>query len=227
MTTLNFTGFTPATAQFFKDLTENNNKIWFDEHKSIYESEVLNRMKALIIALTPAMQTIDPKFDFRQNKVLSRIYRDIRFSHDKSPYKNHIWITFQRFIPDGRWEDFPAFFMQISANSYDYGMGLYGSKKKILDSFREKIMFEPDHFRAITESVLARGFHPEGETYKKTIKNDLPEYFQPWFRHKYAYVIKSCPIGEEMFSEKFVDILADDFSAMKAFYEFFVDACDI
>ena len=222
-----FTGFSKETFQFFKDLKENNNKPWFDEHKKVYESEVLNRMKALVIAMTPVMQSIDSKFDFRPNRILSRIYRDVRFSYDKSPYKTHMWITFQCFIPDRQWENFPAFFLEISETGYDYGMGLYGSKKKILDSFREKITYDPDYFREITEPVLKRGFNPGGETYKKPIKNDLPEYFQSWFSHKNAYVIKSCPVGEEMFSEKFIEKLADDFSAMKPFYDFFVDACDI
>ncbi|MCL2650201.1 MAG: DUF2461 domain-containing protein [Candidatus Azobacteroides sp.] len=227
MSTLQFTGFTPATIQFFKDLKSNNNKPWFDAHKPVYVSEILNRMKTLIVALTPAMQSIDPKFDFNPNKILSRIYRDIRFSPDKTPYKTHLWMTFQRFIPDGQWESFPAFFMEISEEGYDYGMGLYGSKKKIIDNLRERIIDEPDHFREITEPVLKRGFNPEGETYKKPVKNDLPEYFQPWFNYKYAYVIKTCPVGKEMFSEKFAEILADDFLTMKPFYEFLVDACDI
>ncbi len=224
---MQFTGFTPATIQFFKDLKENNNKPWFDEHKHIYESEILNRMKALIVALTPTMQAIDPKFDSRPNRILSRIYRDIRFSYDKTPYKTHMWMTFQRFIPDGQWENFPAFFIEISGEGYRYGMGLYGSKKKVLDSFREKVTYESKHFREITEPVLARGFNHEGETYKQPIKNDLPEYFQPWFTRKYAYVIKNRPVGKEMFSEKFAEILADDFLAMKPFYDFFVDACDV
>ena len=222
-----FTGFTVETFQFFKDLKENNNKPWFDEHKKVYESEVLDKMKALVVAMTPAMQSIDSKFDFRPNRVLSRIYRDVRFSHDKSPYKTHLWMTFQRFVPDGRWEDFPAFFIEISGENYVCGMGLYGSKKKILDSLREKISYEQAHFEEITKPVHARGFELGGETYKRTVKNDLPEYFQPWFEHKNAYVIKTCPVGKEMLSEKFAQILSDDFLAMKEFYEFFVDACDV
>ena len=227
MPELKFTGFTPATFQFFEDLKKNNNKLWFDEHKPVYESEILNRMKALIVAMTPAMQSIDPKFDFRTNRILSRIYRDIRFSLDKSPYKTHMWMTFQRFIPNGKWEDFPAFFMEISAEGYVAGMGLYGSKKKILDSFREKIGYEQDHFKEIIQPAFDRGYMPGGETYKRPLKNNLPEYFQPWFEFKNAYVIKSNLATEEMLSEKFAKSLSEDFLAMKDLYEFMVDACDI
>ncbi len=219
-----FSGFTPATIQFFKDLKENNNKPWFDEHKPVYEKEILNRMKDLVAAMTPAMCAIDAEIDFRTNRVLSRIYRDIRFSPDKTPYKTHLWMTFQRVVSE--WENFPAFFFEISGEGYMYGMGLYGSKKKILDRMRERIIFEPERFKEITQPAIKKGFNIGGETYKRPVKNDLPEYFQPWFEHKDAYVIKSCPVGNEMFSAEFAELLSNDFLSMKPFYEFLVDICD-
>ncbi len=219
-----FTGFTPETFLFFRNLKENNYKPWFDEHKQIYESEVLSRLKSLISTLSPAMHTIDSEFDFRTNRILSRIYRDIRFSHDKSPYKTCMWITFQRMVPE--WQNFPAFFMEISDEGYAYGMGLYGSKKKILDDLRERIIFDPEHFKSITEIVFKNNFSLGGETYKRPVKNDLPEYFQPWFEYKNAYVIKIRPEGKELYSEKFADQLINDFTVMKPFYEFLMDVCD-
>lgn len=220
-----FNGFSPETIRFFKDLEQNNNKPWFDEHKHIYLSELLNPLKALVNAMTPAMAAIDPQIDFRMNRILSRIYRDIRFSYDKTPYKDHMWITFQRFVPE--WQNFPAFFMEISGNGYRYGMGLYGSKKAIMDSFRSNIEYEQEHFREISEFLIRdHGFHVEGELYKRPLKNDLPEYFQQWIQRKSAYVFKSCPVENEMFNMKFAEILSEDFTRMKDLYEFFVEACE-
>lgn len=221
-----FTGFSPATIQFFKDLRENNNKPWFDENKHIYESVLLKPLKALVLAMTPGMYAIDSQIDFRTTRVLSRIYRDVRFSYDKSPYKAHMWMTFQRFVPE--WENFPAFFTEFSAEGYRYGMGLYGSKKKVMDSFRSKVEYEQDHFKEITKNLTTKyGFKLEGEEYKRPLKNDLPEYFQTWVQRKSSYLIKNCPVGEEMFSEELVQVLVDDFTAMKQLYEFFVDASEL
>ena len=221
-----FTGFTPATIQFFKDLSENNNKPWFDEHKTVYQSVLLEPLKALITAMTPAMYEIDNSIDFRTTRVLSRIYRDIRFSHDKSPYKTHMWITFQRLVE--KWENFPAFFMELSADGYAYGMGLYGSDKKIMDSFRSQVEYEQKHFEEITKDLITKhGFQLGGEEYKRPAKNDLPEYFQPWVQRKSVYLIKNCPVGKELFDAEFAVLLSNEFTLMKPFYDFLAEASSL
>ncbi len=220
-----FAGFTPATFQFFKDLGENNCKPWFDEHKYIYELELLQPLKSLVVAMTPPMYEIDNQIDFRTTRTLSRIYRDIRFSHDKTPYKTHMWLTFQRMVPE--WQNFPAFFVELSAEGYFYGMGLYGSKKKIMDDMRERIEYQPDHFEEITKDLIGKhGFSLDGELYKRPLKNDLPEYFQPWMQRKSVYVYKRCPLGKELFDSSFAEHLASEFALTKGLYDFFVDVCD-
>ncbi len=220
-----FTGFTPETFQFFRDLEENNCKPWFDEHKYIYELEVMQPLKALVVAMTPPMYEIDSQIDFRTTRVLSRIYRDIRFSYDKTPYKNHMWITFQRMVAE--WQNFPAFFMEIGGNQYQYGMGLYGSKKSLMDSFRDRVEYEPNRFREMTEDLTGKyGFTLEGEAYKRPLKNDLPEYFQPWMQRKSVYLYKKKEIGKELFDAGFAQFLAGEFALMKPLYDFFVDVCE-
>ncbi len=220
-----FTGFTPETFQFFRDLGENNCKPWFDEHKYIYEQELLQPLKSLVTAMTPAMYEVDKQIDFRPNRMLSRIYRDTRFSHDKTPYKTHMWMTFQRLVPE--WQNFPAFFMEISADGYLYGMGLYGSKKKIMDDLRERIEYQPEHFREITRDLTGKsGFILEGEQYKRPLKNSLPEYFQPWMQRKSVYIYKKCPVGNELFNSGFADFLSSEFTSTKPLYDFLADVCE-
>ena len=220
-----FNGFTPETFQFFKDLAENNFKPWFDEHKYIYELELLQPLKSLVVAMTPGMYEVDSQIDFRPARTISRIYRDTRFSHDKSPYKTRMWVTYQRVVPE--WQNFPAFFVEFSAEGYFYGMGLYGSKKKIMDDMRERIEYQPDQFKKITEDLIGKhGFTVDGEQYKRPLKNDLPEYFQTWMQRKSVYVYKKCPIGKELFDPAFAEHLASEFALTKDLYDFFVDVCD-
>lgn len=127
-----FAGFTPETFQFFAELEENNYKPWFDEHKHIYETEVLQPLKALAVALTPSFYEVDPEMDFRPNKMISRIYRDIRFSKDKTPYKNHMWVSFQRpFVKTtDDWTSFPGYYMEIGKEGINLGMGMFQAKKE-------------------------------------------------------------------------------------------------
>ncbi len=222
MKTEKFTGFSPATIQFFKDLEENNYKPWFDANKHIYEDELLRPFKALVTELTPVMFNIDNRFEFRPNRVLSRIYKDIRFSKDKTPYKTCMWITFQRPIPD--WMNYPGFYMELSAKGYFYGMGLYAAKKQVMDDFRSKVEMDPEQFKSITQNLTEKlKFKVEGELYKRPSDNNLDEYFQPWMQRKTVYLAKECPIGDEVFDERFSKILADEFNAMKDLYNFLMD----
>jgi len=220
-----FTGFTQETFNFFAGLKENNYKPWFEERRSVYEQEVLQPLKALVLAMTPAMYSIDSQMDFRSNKIISRIYRDIRFSTDKSPYKTNMWITFQRMVPN--WEGFPGFYMEITSDSYQYGMGLYMAKKNVMDYYRAKIEYEPESFRQMTEDLIVKHrFVIGGEEYKRPISNSLPDYFQTWFQRRSIYLYKICPIGKELFDEGFAKHLSDEFTLLQAFYNFLTEVCD-
>jgi uncharacterized protein (TIGR02453 family) len=220
-----FTGFSKETFRFFNELKENNYKPWFDEHKVIYEEEVLQPLKAFAFALTPAMYSIDPQMNLNPNKIISRIYRDIRFSPNKMPYKTNMWITFQRIVV--HWENFPGFYIEIGSEGYQYGMGLYLAKKKVMDSYRSKVEYEQDQFKVITKDLITKhGFSVEGDEYKRKLPNDLPAYFQPWIQRRNIYLFKHCPVGKELFDESFATHIAREFTLMQPFYEFLVDACE-
>ena len=224
-----FTGFSPETFSFFKELEEYNYKPWFEEHKHIYESEVLQPLKALAVALTPFFHNIDSQMDFRTNKMISRIYRDIRFSHDKTPYKKHMWITFQRPFMHATddWTSFPGYYIEIGKEGANYGMGMFAAKKKIMDAFREKVEYEPNHFKQVSKGLLdKRGFELGGDEYKRPIKSDLDEYFQPWIQRKGIYLHKNLPVSDVLLSEKFLAYLEKEFALLQPLYDFFVDVCD-
>lgn len=216
-----FNGFSPKTTQFLKDLGENNCKEWFEEHRNTYENELLTPLKELVAALSPAMYNIDPEFELRPHRVLSRIYRDIRFSKNKDPYKTFMWMAFQR--PTKNWENIAGYFFEISPESYSYGMGLFAPKKKNMDAFRENIAYDAKEFRQQTQLILDRGFSIGGEEYKRPIASDLPEYFQPWIQRKGVYVIKKKTTGEELFSSAFADLLRDEFESLEWLYNFMKD----
>ncbi|NDW10028.1 DUF2461 domain-containing protein [Dysgonomonas sp. 520] len=220
-----FNGFTPETIQFLKDLKENNYKEWFEEHRHVYEKELLNPFKSLITTLSPAMYNIDPTFEMRPHRVMSRIYRDVRFSKNKDPYKTSLWLTFQP--PMQAWENYPGFFMDLNDTGYVYGMGLYMPKKKVMDNFRENVEYNPNEFQEITQkTVLDRGFNINGDDYKRPLQNSLPEYFQPWMQKKNVWVGKSKPVGDELFSARFADLLREDFQSLEWLYNFFKEALD-
>ena len=78
--------------KFMADLQQNNNKAWFDANRTRYEQYVRDPMKALAGALEDPVFFILPEFSGRAK--VSRINNDIRFSPNKPPYKERVWISF-------------------------------------------------------------------------------------------------------------------------------------
>lgn len=97
MTTI-FTGFSPESMEFFEKLAANNNKLWFEDHRDDFEQYLTGPLKSLVSDLSDTMLAIDPELVTipTVDKTISRIYRDTRFSRNKSPYKTCLWITFKR-----------------------------------------------------------------------------------------------------------------------------------
>lgn len=217
-----FTGFKPETVRFLQGLKENNYKQWFDEHKPVYQEVLLQPFRALATMLSPAMYNIDPMFDLRPVKMLSRIYRDIRFSSNKDPYKTSMWLNFQRSTT--HWENFPGYFAEFGAEQFMYGMGLFMPKRKVIDHFREEVEYSAESFKEMAQKVLDAGFEVAGDTYKRPLANNLPEFYQPWMQRKNVYVIKTLPLSDKrLYSEAIALQLMEDFTQITDLYRFMVE----
>jgi len=135
-----FNGFSPKTLKFLRGLKANNNKSWFETHRAEYDEYVLQPLRDLVTDLGDFMLDIDPRFEITPavNKTISRIYRDTRFSKDKSPFRSTVWFTFKNRSKD--WTTLVCgYFFELSVNSYRYGMGFYNAAPAIMSQFREMI----------------------------------------------------------------------------------------
>ncbi len=219
--------FTSHTFQFFRDLGENNHKEWFDEHKPVYDNHVYIPLKELVTTMSPTMHSIDDQFELRPHRAVSRIYRDVRFSKDKSPYKTCMWLSFQRPMPREEWLGYPGYFFEITAEGYMYGMGLFQPKKKQMDAFREEITYVQEEFRKQGENLIAKGFSIGGEMYKRPLPSELDNWFQPWVQRKGVYLFKSFPVDERIASPDFHRFLAEEFMALEWMYNFMKEVVEL
>jgi len=93
--------FSEDLSAFLRDLSENNNKEWFEANKKRYENSVKKPLEAFAGELIPRMQLIDPSITTTPKQAVFRIYRDTRFSKDKAPYKENAAMVI---APGGRHE---------------------------------------------------------------------------------------------------------------------------
>jgi uncharacterized protein (TIGR02453 family) len=117
--------FSAETFRFFRELGRNNRKAWMDSNRERYRAHVVEPLRALLDALAPLAQQLNPDFDTsgRTGRNFSRINRDVRFAADKSPYRTQMYLTFsdQR-SPDG---DDGQLYVGVSPDAITSGFRIY------------------------------------------------------------------------------------------------------
>jgi uncharacterized protein (TIGR02453 family) len=214
-----FSGFTPATLEFLQNLAANNSKAWFEAHRAEYEQHLLAPMKALVGELAGPLLALDPELVTTPTRAISRIYRDIRFSRDKSPYKTTLWITLKR--PLKEWQDAPCFFFELAPDSYRFGMGFYSAAKGTMDRLRERIERRPAEFKkAIAFYAGQDQFVLEGERYKRPLRTDLPDSLQEWHGRKNLYLVCNRQPDASLFTRGVAEELRRGFTMLAPFYDY-------
>ena len=135
-----FQGFPPGTTRFLRELSRNNDKAWFDAHRASYQTIYVEPALAFVAAIGPQLQKIAPSVSFEANinGSLFRINRDVRFSKDKRPYKDHIDLWFWHGDKRG-WES-PGFFFRLLPDRLILGAGMHRFEKTQLDAFRAAVV---------------------------------------------------------------------------------------
>jgi len=157
--------FTPAFFKFFRDLKRHNDRDWFAAHRERYVADVEAPMLQFITDFAPRLREIsrayvaDPR---RMGGSMFRIYRDTRFSADKSPFKT--WMA-ARFSHEARKKvaGVPGFYLHLEAGEGYGGGGVYHLEMPALTKIREYIVAEPAKWR----KVLASGVELEGDRLKR------------------------------------------------------------
>src|SRR5699024_4378623 len=112
----------------------NNNREFFLNNREWYLRSVREPSLALVEALAPAVGQIDPGIETRPQRALARINRDTRFSRDKSPYRDHVWISFRR--PEEERGHLPSFYVEVGVEGVYFGMGAYAPERARMNALR-------------------------------------------------------------------------------------------
>lgn len=123
---------------FLAELSRNNNRAWFEEHKNRYEQELLAPAEAFVLRLGPRLKELYPRLNYGTQKngtgSIMRIYRDVRFSKDKRPYKENLGLIF--WIGEGKKVELPCFYFHLDTDSCFFYGGRHLFPKEILDTYR-------------------------------------------------------------------------------------------
>lgn len=160
-----FEGFTEQTFTFFMTMAFNNTASCMEANRAVFETHVLQPLKALSNACASVLIQVDPRMDLRpvMGGTISRIRRDTRFSRDKSPYRDHMWLEFRR-----KHEDMHlAFSFDLSPRGATYNMGVHAATPERLQQLRQYVLLHGERYKALHRELMEAQYEFLGDDYRR------------------------------------------------------------
>ena len=224
-----FAGFGPATTGFLSELRDNNNRDWFGANKARYDECVLEPALDFIVAVGERLPAISkhlvaiPK---RTGGSLMRVYRDTRFSKDKTPYKTNIGIQFRH--EQGKDVHAPGLYFHLDNDECFLGVGMWHPDRDALAAIRQAIMNGGGRWQRIRDDRAFRAvFELGGASLKRPPRNfpkDHP-YIDDLKRKDFIGIKRMVP--ERAASADFASEVAGTFAAGKRFMGFLCRALEL
>ncbi len=166
--------FSRKTFSFFKELKENNDRAWFADHKHRYESDVKAPALRLIEDIAPHLAKISPHFTATPRS-LFRIYRDTRFSKDKTPYKTAAGIHFRHERAKDAYA--PGFYFHVGPGEVFVALGIWHPQGPALKAIRQRILDDPAGWKRASRGKKFTGvFSLRGDSLKRAPKGVDPDH---------------------------------------------------
>jgi uncharacterized protein (TIGR02453 family) len=206
----------------------NDSKIWYEEHKQEIRRTVIEPFFELIESLAPTMLTIDPEIvvEPRVDRTLSRIYRDTRFTKDKSRYRDSIWLYFNR--EKKLYPGYPSFFFELKPYLAWWGCGTYRKDDALTEACRKMILDRDPLFMELKAAYESQSYFrlDEDELFRRTRFPNEPEDIRTWLDRHAIYLIHIEEDVTNVLTDGLADRLRGDFLTLVPLYRFLSAAYD-
>jgi uncharacterized protein (TIGR02453 family) len=199
---------------FLGELARNNNREWFTENKKVYQ-EALDLFREFAAELLTEITKFDPTLAGQDAKdSIFRIYKDVRFSKDKTPYKTHFgcWMT-----KGGRKSTDAGYYFHLEPGNSFMAAGVHSPPKEQLNLIRQEILYNPDaYLELINDPVLVKGYERAGkDDMLKKGPVGYPKDFEYLEELKYKHYVYSRSYSDKQVVEKnFIQTLAGDYKGL-------------
>ena len=205
------THFTPALFEFLSELADNNNREWFQNNKSRYERDVRDSLVQFVADFGEKLREISPHMvaDPRlSGGSVFRIYRDVRFSKDKSPYKTNAGVHFRHEV--GREVHGPGLYLHLQPGFLFAGAGIWRPNSATVGKIRGAIVSNPGRWQGIiNDDDFSSVYTLEGESLKRAPRGIDPDH--PLIDHLKlkSFVATTSFTEEQACSPDFIDVYAN------------------
>ncbi len=206
-----------TTLKFLKDLDKNNYKEWFDKNKSRYEI-AYEEMYVFGETLQAELSKHDDMVELSRKKIIKRVYRDVRFSKDKTPYKNYIMGGFKR---DTVWKR-GGFAFRIMPGESLVGCGFWSPEKDDLKLIRSHIAQDAAPLRKILKSKKFKDNFGElaGEQLKKAPQGYDPDHEAIDLLRYKQFLASRTFTDAEIVDKNFMKEVVKTYKAIRPFFDY-------
>ena len=198
---------------FFKKLEKNNNRVWFNDNKPQFKN-IESQVKVFGENLKNALESSEKVDEFK----LFRIYRDVRFSKNKTPYKTHFGLSFHREKPEFR----GGYYVHLKPNDNFIAVGFWNPNKEDLLRIRKELELDSSEFRELMEVPKFKNVWGllEGEELKTAPKGFSKEDPNIDLIRKKMFLFKKKYTDTEVLASNFIDKVAQDFITVRPFLDY-------
>jgi uncharacterized protein (TIGR02453 family) len=227
----NFQGFPKGTTHFLLDLRDHNERAWFSQHKQDYETYLQAPARAFSAAMAYALETRLAK-DLATHRVqhsIFRIYRDTRFSEDKTPYKTHLGIWF--------WQgDLPkmensGFYFQLEPPNLMLAVGIYMFTRPWLQAYRDAVADSQmgTELAGAIQDILQKGdYSLGGKHYQRVPRGFDPAHpLAELLLYNGLYVSHEKTFPEALYSPALIDYCIEKYLDMTPLHAWLIDMLEM
>lgn len=210
-----------AILDFLSELACNNNREWFNEHKDWYR-ECQLRFEQFTVAWLERLVEMDPALGSLQPKdCIWRIYRDVRFSHDKRPFKE--WFGVFPAVKGGKKSDRGGYYIHIQPGRCMFAGGMWCPNKDLLHAVRREIFANYDEVQEIFANPLTNKYFQDfdADNMLKKVPQGFPSDFEhaDWLKRK-CYTFSTPLTDEQVCSADFLDLATELAKAARPINDF-------
>ena len=203
-----FQGFPREAVRFLQGLERNNDRAWFEQHRENYQMSLLEPAQTFVVSMGRLLRRLSPDIhaEPKINASIRRMNRDIRFSRDKRPYKDHLDLWFWQ--GDDSDADHPGYFFRLTTKSLMLGAGMHMFEKSVLERYRRAVLGSRRGARlqqAVRKVLAAGAYELGGQYFKRPPRGvDPSDPRVPLLLHNGLYVgITLRPVPAELYSSEF------------------------
>lgn len=223
-----FSGFPEETIRFFLELRFHNETSFFHAHHDEYEKSVRAPFYAFVDELAPTALKVAPDMEVRPDKCLARIHRDTRFSNDKSPYRDHLWLLFRR-AAEPR-DTSVMYWFELGPERLNWGLGFWGPNRPAMEVLRQRLREKPAGFqKALRQCRLPDddNLRISGDSFSRMkVPEEVPPSLRPYYPMKSLYIERVGVPFAEAYRDTLCDRVAEDMLRLKPMYQYLRSASD-